>query len=83
MKSPRNQKRGIEISHWKIGEADEFQAIDAGEDTDIEPAWPEHQGTFDDPGAMKTSESMSDTAAGRVIADTQFDVRRRNVKGNK
>jgi hypothetical protein len=41
MKSPRNKKTGIEISHWRVGDADAFQSIDNSEDSDIVPAPPD------------------------------------------
>ena len=38
MISSRNKKRGIEVSHWKVSDADDFHGLDTGEDYDIEPA---------------------------------------------
>ena len=38
MKPPRNRQKGIETSHWKVGEADDFHGVDNNENADIEPA---------------------------------------------
>jgi hypothetical protein len=29
---PKNKKRGIEISHWKVGDAADFQAVEPTEE---------------------------------------------------
>lgn len=42
MKPPRNKNKGIETSHWKVGEADDFHGVDNTDDTDIEPSPPEY-----------------------------------------
>lgn len=38
----RESKKGIEISHWKVGEADDFQGIMQEECDDLESAMPEN-----------------------------------------
>jgi hypothetical protein len=40
----RSKKKGIEITNWKVGEADEFQSLEQGEDFDIEVTPPEDCG---------------------------------------
>jgi hypothetical protein len=34
----KSRNKGIEISHWKVSDADDFYGLDRGEDYDIEPA---------------------------------------------
>ena len=41
MLTPRSRKKGIEISHWKVGNSDEFQSMEQDEDYDIEQEPPE------------------------------------------
>jgi hypothetical protein len=38
----RESKKGIEISHWKIGNADNFQGMMQKEYDDVESVMPEH-----------------------------------------
>lgn len=38
MKSSRNKKKGIEITRWKVGDADNFQSLEYDEDYGIELA---------------------------------------------
>ncbi len=37
------RKGKIEISGWKVGEADNFQALDEEEHSDLEPAMPANE----------------------------------------
>ncbi len=46
----RESKKGIEISHWKVGEADTFQGMMQEEYDDVESVIPE----YDDPEQRKT-----------------------------
>jgi len=41
MLQPRNKKKGIEVSHWKVSDANDFQSIETGEDYDIVPPTPD------------------------------------------
>ena len=41
MKPPKNEKKGIQISQWKVGEADDFYSVDCDEDPDIVPSPPD------------------------------------------
>jgi hypothetical protein len=51
MNKSRNKKKGIEVTHWKISDADDFQGVDTREDTDIEPALPDECDIEDKPEA--------------------------------
>ncbi len=39
MKRPirKSKQKGIEISYWKVGEADDFQGLNVAEEIDVEP----------------------------------------------
>ncbi len=72
MISPRNKKRGIEVSHWKVSDSDSFQGIDTRSDSDVEPSVyfdpsPELLQEFNEWHKSRTGETLSEDDAKEAI----------------
>jgi hypothetical protein len=72
MKSPRNKKRGIEVSHWKVTDSDSFQGIDTRNDSDVEPSVyfdpsPELLQEFNNWYKSRSGEALTDDEAKEAI----------------
>jgi hypothetical protein len=84
MKKPRNRQKGIETSHWKVGEADDFHGVDNTEDHDIEPAPPESYGT-DSNSLVTTSEQelidLYKKRTGETLSKEDAKAARENIAG--